>query len=188
MVARYFAQEQAAIDELQTAREALTQELDAFVEEYSGEEGLLEEVKTDKGKVTKVNLKARLNEIKGISDCDDERQVLQRCQELLEQESATEKQAKDAQKALEGKVFARYAKLDEAEIKQLVVEDKWLAAIEAQIIAEVERVTQTLAGRVKALEERYAEPLPQLTQEVEMLSARVDEHLKRMGLVRGVGG
>jgi type I restriction enzyme M protein len=32
------------------------------------------------------------------------------------------------------------------------------------------------------LEERYAEPLPALTQSVEALSANVDEHLKKMGL------
>ena len=61
------------------------------------------------------------------------------------------------------------------------MEDKWLAAIEAQVTAEVERVTQTLAGRVKALEERYADPLPKITDEVATLSRRVDEHLKGMG-------
>ncbi|ADE14212.1 type I restriction-modification system, M subunit [Nitrosococcus halophilus Nc 4] len=103
-----------------------------------------------------------------------------------EQAAIDELQA--AKEALDEKVFAQYGKLDEAEIKQLVVQDKWLTAMEAQVMAEVERVTQTLAGRVKALEERYAEPLPQLTQEVEMLSARVDEHLKQMGLVWGADG
>jgi type I restriction enzyme M protein len=36
---------------------------------------------------------------------------------------------------------------------------------------------------VKDLEERYAEPLPELVQTVEELSSRVEEHLKKMGLV-----
>jgi len=31
--------------------------------------------------------------------------------------------------------------------------------------------------------ERYATPLPQLTDEVAMLASRVDEHLKKMGAV-----
>ena len=65
----------------------------------------------------------------------------------------------------------------------LVVDDKRQATLKAAIQAEIERVTQQLANRVKTLEERYAEPLPQLTQDVEALSGRVDEHLKQMGFV-----
>ena len=48
--------------------------------------------------------------------------------------------------------------------------------------AEVERVSQTLTGRVRELAERYAMPLPVLAAEVETLSARVEEHLRRMGV------
>lgn len=187
IVARYFAKEQAAIDELQAAADALTQELEAYVEEHSGEEGLLEDSKTDKGKVTKVSLKLRIAEIKTIPDSDDELKALERCQELLEQESEVDKKVKDAQKELDEKVFAQYAKLKEVDIKQLAVEDKWLAAVAAQVTSEVERVTQSLATRIKTLEERYAEPLPQLTEEVVLLSRRVDKHLKRMGLTWSSG-
>jgi type I restriction enzyme M protein len=35
---------------------------------------------------------------------------------------------------------------------------------------------------VKALEERYAEPLPDLVAEVESLTERVEDHLREMGL------
>ncbi|MDN5624827.1 MAG: hypothetical protein L0G96_16940, partial [Acinetobacter sp.] len=45
-----------------------------------------------------------------------------------------------------------------------------------------ERVTQQLANRVKELNERYEQPLPQITQNVEALSLKVAEHLKAMGL------
>ena len=48
--------------------------------------------------------------------------------------------------------------------------------------AEVERVSQTLTDRVRELAERYAMPLPVLAAEVETLSARVEEHLRRMGV------
>ena len=48
--------------------------------------------------------------------------------------------------------------------------------------AEIERITQQLANRVKELEERYAEPLPAITQSVENLSEKVAGHLKAMGL------
>jgi type I restriction enzyme M protein len=79
-------------------------------------------------------------------------------------------------------VFGQYPKLSEAEIKALVVEDKWQATLKGAVAAEIERVTQQLANRVKDLEERYAEPLPELVQTVEELSSRVEEHLKQMVL------
>ena len=49
--------------------------------------------------------------------------------------------------------------------------------------SELDRVSQTLTGRIRQLAERYAAPLPKLTEDVETLNARVDEHLKRMGAV-----
>ena len=80
-------------------------------------------------------------------------------------------------------MFAQYPKLTEDDIKTLVVNDKWQATLKNAIASEIERVTQQLANRVKTLEERYAEPLPQLVQEAETLSSKVEEHLKKMGLV-----
>ena len=46
---------------------------------------------------------------------------------------------------------------------------------------ELDRVSQTLTGRIRQLAERYATPLPKLTDEVETLAARVEDHLKMMG-------
>lgn len=79
-------------------------------------------------------------------------------------------------------VFKHYPTLDEAAIKTLVVQDKWLATLQAGIKAEIERITQQLASRVKELEERYAEPLPALEAAVEALSEKVAGHLRAMGL------
>ena len=76
----------------------------------------------------------------------------------------------------------KYPTLTISDIKTLVVEDKWHATLHSQITAEIERVTQQLANRVKTLEERYAEPLPELTQSVSELADKVDKHLKAMGL------
>ena len=47
---------------------------------------------------------------------------------------------------------------------------------------ELDRVSQTLTGRIRELAERYATPLPQLTDEVAALSARVEHHLQKMGV------
>ena len=79
-------------------------------------------------------------------------------------------------------MFAHYPKLQDNEIKTLLVEDKWQASLRGALEAEVERVTQQLANRVKELEERYSSSLPQLTKNVSELEAKVAAHLKAMGL------
>ncbi|RJQ71870.1 MAG: type I restriction-modification system subunit M [Desulfobacteraceae bacterium] len=182
IVARYFAAEQVEIEQLQAEKEAVSQELEAFVEEHSGEEGLLEDAKTDKGKVTKGSVRARITEIRNDTEMRDELAVLLQCQEMIDREAAADKAAKEAQKALDLKVFKKYPTLTVDDIKTLVVQDKWLAAMEAQVRGEIERVTQQLAGRVLVLEERYADPMPRLVEAVAELSGKVDGHLRRMGL------
>ena len=57
-----------------------------------------------------------------------------------------------------------------------------VASIRAAIDDEVQRLTQRLTRRVQELEERYARPLPALEHEVEVFSAKVEGHLKQMGL------
>lgn len=121
----------------------------------------------------------------GAPGTPDERDALARCLALMDAESDAAKAVKDAQGALDEQVLARYGKFSEAEIKAIVVEDKWLAALRAAIDGEVQRVTHQLAERVKELEERYAQPLPALEREVEAFSAKVEGHLKEMGLVWG---
>lgn len=101
---------------------------------------------------------------------------------LVDKVATSKKAVRESQEKLDKLVFEQYPKLTEAEIKTLIVDDKWLATLQANVVAEIERVTQQLANRVKTLEERYAEPLPALTQSVELLSANVDEYLKKMGL------
>lgn len=173
------------MEALQAEQETAACELEEFVEEHTGEEGLLADATNDKGKVTKSGVTERLNAIDGEPESDDERDALTRCLALIEAESDAAKAVDEAQAVLNEQVLARYSKLTEAEVKTLVVEDKWFASLRASIDGEVERLTRQLAGRVKELEERYAEPLPGLERDVEAFSDKVARHLKKMGLVWG---
>lgn len=183
MVARYFAAEQQAIEQLEAARDTISREIEELEEEHGGEEGLLADARNDKGKLTKASAKARLGEIKRDKDADDERKLLQTYVDLTEKEAMASKKAKDAVKALDAKVAAKYGQLSNAEIKTLVKDDKWLTALALSVQGELDRVSQALTGRIRQLAERYATPMPKLADEVEMLAGRVDEHLKKMGFV-----
>jgi type I restriction enzyme M protein len=125
---------------------------------------------------------ARLKAIKGDRDAADERKVLTEYLALTEMEAKAIRKVKEAQKALEAKVAGQYGKIDVKVIQSLVVHDKWLAHLRLAVQSEMDRVSQALAARIKTLGDRYAMPLPKLVDEVAELSARVDEHLKRMGL------
>jgi len=182
VIARYFPGQQARLEQLEAERETATRELEEFIEEQDGEEDPLSEVKNDKGKVTKTDIPKRLKALKGEPEADDEIAALKQCKKLIDNEAAAKKAVKDAQAELDQAVLARYGELTEDDIKQLAVDDKWLADIRAAIESEVDRITNQLAGRVRELEERYAEPLPAIEREVEALAARVTGHLEQMGV------
>jgi type I restriction enzyme M protein len=107
--------------------------------------------------------------------------VLQRWLELSENESALKRAVKEQDAALDKRAYEKYPTLTDAEIKTLVVDDKWMAHLAAVMQGELERVSQTLTGRIRELAERYATPLPQLTDDVATMAARVEEHLRKMG-------
>ena len=181
IINRYFKADAEAIEKLEADRETITREMEELAEEHSGDEGLLEEAKTDKGKLTKASVKARLSAIKHDWDAKEERTILNGYFKLIEKESAVSKAIKDVQRMLDRKVAAQYSKLNEDEVKTLVVEDKWMTTLDANIHTELDRISQALTGRIKQLAERYANPLPALTDEVELMSLKVDGHLKKMG-------
>ena len=165
----------------------MSRELEEFIEEHTGEGGLLEDALNDKGKVTKAGVKAQLRAMQDHDepDSDEERGDLTRCLDLIGAESRASKAVRDARAALDQRVLSRYATLTETEIKSLVVEDKWFTSIRIGVEGETQRLTQQLAGRVGELDERYAKPLLELEREVEEFGAKVEGHLKRMGMVWG---
>ncbi len=102
--------------------------------------------------------------------------------QLMEDEKIRKDTCKQTRDTLYTSVIEKYARLTETEIGTLVVEDKWLASIRAAIEDEVQGLTRQLAGRVTELAERYARPLPELEREVVAFGAKVEGHLKRMGI------
>jgi type I restriction enzyme M protein len=178
VVAKFFAAEKAALDAATVAKDDAIAALEAFIEDHSGKDSLIERAQGDNGKYAKAEVKRQIKE-------GGDAQEVTALKKLLKLQDA-ETAAKSAEKVLSEKltqmVFAKIPTLTEAEAKMLAVCDKWLATIEARIGDEIERVTQTLANRVKELDERYAKPLPALEEAVTDYSAKVEAHLRKMGL------
>lgn len=179
IVARYFAKEQEAINQLQAELESVTARMNELEEEHGGEEGAFAELE----KISKANVIARLGELKSEKEemPAEEKAVLEEWLKLANEESELKKKLKEAETELDAKAYVQYPKLSEKEIKTLVVDNKWFAALEAAIHGEMDRISQALTQRVKELAERYATPLPQMSSYVAELEAKVNGHLERMG-------
>jgi type I restriction enzyme M protein len=278
IIARYFAKEQSAIDELIAKLETITSEIAEISEEHGGDEGVLKDVssqadaelasiqaivalwdeenkaacaayitlidaangyashlrmlgdkyhffalKNPKGKIALKTVKDRLAKLSTGEEHDTlaeyvstdkkqkettkkagelfaavESKFVARLSEeplpdslrdlqaavqflkLLGQQSILKAEIKEAEAALDRLAYNKYPKLTEAEIQTLVVDDKWLNTIAARVESELNRVSQTLTGRIRLLADRYADPLPQIVNEVAQLSARVNEHLEKL--------
>ena len=177
IVARYFATEQAALETQQAELDAATAHLAELEEEHGGEEGFLGGLE----KIAKAEVNARLKEIKGDEEAKEETDVLRRWLELSERKTSLNRAVRDQDAALDDLAYNKYAMLTEAEIRALVVDNKWMARLSAAVQGELDRVSQTLTGRIRELADRYAMPLPEIEREVATLAARVEEHLKKMG-------
>ena len=178
---KYFKKDLAQIEELELERDEKAREKEEFEEEHSGEDGVLEEVRNDKGNITKKSLNDRRKEIKDDSDYAEELTLLNKYLKITDEEAKAKKAVSDKKKELDKKVSEKYKTLTEDEVKNLVVDYKWIRHIVEDINSEMERVSHRLTERITELAERYEDTLEELEKELEEYSSNVDEHLKRMG-------
>ena len=177
IVARYYANEQAVIDQLAVELESVTAKLVELEEEHGGDEGAFAEL----DKVNKANVAARLKEIKGDKEAKDEALVLSNWLKLNGEEAELKNRLKNAEVELDAKAYAHYRKLNTEEIEILVVDDKWLAVLDADIHAEMDHISQAITIRLKELTERYEMALPSVINRVADLEKKVGGHLEKMG-------
>ena len=106
IIRRWFADEQAAVEELEADVAACQRQMEEMAEEHGGEEGLLADATNEKGKLTKASVTARLNEIKVDGEAE-EIQALTDFLSLVQQEAALSAELVAAQGALTEKVATR---------------------------------------------------------------------------------
>lgn len=184
IIQEYFAEEQRKLDELNSQVESAKAEMDEIAEAHTGDEGLLSDAATEKGSLTKGSVNARIKELrKKDADNAEEWDLLAYYKKQLDKETKLKAAIKKAETELELKVIQQYPKLSLEEIKTVVVNKKWMATLENRIAAEMDAISYRLTERIKELAERYETPLPELTEEVSDLKAKVENHLKQMDYV-----
>src|SRR5678816_1559759 len=92
------------------------------------------------------------------------------------------KALKEAQAALDLVTLKKYSDLSTADIRALVLDDKWFKTIAYRMSGEVNSLTLDLVSRIQELGERYAETVDQLEKELRRLNSKVEKHLAAMGV------
>lgn len=191
IIQEYFTIEQKAINELERQAESLAAQMNELREEHSGEDGLLANAVDDKGKISKKTLDKAIKELSSLfgskkaaaDDNAEETAMLRRYKILLDEETQVKAKITSAKVALEMKVIVQYPKLSIEEIKEIVIEKKWMHNIEGRIRTEMDNISHRLTQRIQELAERYETPLPTLSNEVDELTSKVEAHLRQMNFV-----
>ena len=182
IVARYFAAEQAKVDELSLIVEEASRAVQEYIEEHAIEEGLLEEAIGDTGKVTKVSASTRFKQARYEKGDLEEIMALEHVIDLFNAESIAKATAKEAEEVLTIETLKQYGKLTEDEIKELVIDDKWRESVTRSITSEVQALTLAFASRIRQLGDRYAQTPVELEADIRKLGNVVDLHLAAMGV------
>jgi len=180
VIDRYFAKQRDALEDMQTPFERINQQKETL-EAESEEEDIFSEVRSDAGNISKTEITKRIKNIKNDSEFAEEFKTLTEYLGLMNKEADFKKKIKESEVELDKQLLTKYKSLTEDELKVLVVEDKWMTSLHNSVTNEMERISQKLTGRIKELAERYEQPLPSLSNEVQELTKKVDNHLQKMG-------
>ncbi len=171
---RFFEKETKELEELENALNEKEANFEEFIEEHSSEEGLFYELRINESVLKK--------ELKNATDLED-KEILKTALELLEAKNKALKMKNKAYEDLELKAFRQYKNLKLDEIKDLIIQDKWLKslknALENKILKRINAFTSALNGIIQT----YSNSLLELDKEVKESESKVLEHLKDLGIV-----
>ena len=137
----------------------------------------------DDGKITKALASTRLKMAQHERADPEEIKALRHLIKLYNDEAIAKKAAKEAQAALDLATLQKYGDLTLPEIKQLVLDDKWHAAIADRVARVVNSLTFALVARTQELGERYEETVESINAELDRLEVKVAGHLADMGVM-----
>ncbi len=183
VIAKYLAAEQQELQDIEASIESTQAEITGIAEEHAGEEGVLSEATNDKGGITKTTITAFIKANKNNADEAEALALAKKVLDLFTKEAKLKKDVKAKVAALDEATLAKFKALTEAEVRTLVVEDKWLASLQAAIQTEIDAISQRLTGRIKELATRYENTMGELDNQTQGLEEKVAAHLENMGLV-----
>lgn len=170
------ATERDAVTAAEAAVAVAEAELEAVLEEYAGDEGLLTDVLEDKMPESKRAVKLRRQEIASDLDSQDELAALDAWIDAVEAVEAARKAVRAADEALRLDLLSSYESLTESSVRELSV-GKWRVDLSGHAKRQLEGAARGLSLRVESLGVRYADTLDEIEGAVGVVARRVNDHL-----------
>ncbi len=171
---RFFEKESKELEELENALNEKETHFEEFIEEHSNEEGLFYELKINESVLKK--------ELKNATDSEDKK-ILKTALEWLEAKNKALKMKNKAHEKLELKAFRQYKNLEINEIKDLIIQDKWLNSLKNALENKIQKRINAFIGALNGIIQTYSNSLLELDKEVKESESKVLEHLKDLGLM-----
>ncbi len=171
---RFFEKETKELEELENALNEKEALLDEFIEEHSNEEGLFDGLKINESVLKK--------ELKNATDLED-KQILKTALAWLEAKNKALKMKNKAYEELELKAFHQYKNLEINEIKDLIIQDKWLNSLKNALENKIQKRINAFISALNEIISSYSNSLLELDKEVKESESKVLEHLKDLGLM-----
>ncbi len=171
---RFFEKEAKELEGLENALNEKEALLNEFIEEHSNEEGLFDGLK--------INESALKKELKNATDPEDKK-ILKTALELLEAKNKALKMKNKAYEELELKAFHQYKNLELGEIKDLIIQDKWLNSLKNALENKIQKRINAFISALNEIISSYSNSLLELDKEVKESESKVLEHLKDLGIV-----
>ncbi|GAA9863711.1 type I restriction-modification system subunit M [Helicobacter pylori] len=171
---RFFEKEVKELEELENALNEKEANFEEFIEEHSNEEGLFYELKINESVLKK--------ELKNATDSED-KEILKTALEWLEAKNKVLKMKNKAHGELELKAFHQYKNLEINEIKDLIIQDKWLKSLKNALENKILKRTNAFISALNEIISSYSNSLLELDKEVKESESKVLEHLKDLGLM-----
>ncbi|UOR91814.1 type I restriction-modification system subunit M [Helicobacter pylori] len=172
---RFFEKEAKELEQLENALNEKEADFEEFIEEHSNnEEGLFDELKINESVLKK--------ELKNATDLED-KEILKTALELLEAKNKALKMKNKAHEKLELKAFHQYKNLKLDEIKDLIIQDKWLKSLKNALENKILKRINAFASTLNEIIQTYSNSLLELDKEVKESESKVLEHLKDLGVV-----
>ncbi|MCQ2808296.1 type I restriction-modification system subunit M [Helicobacter pylori] len=171
---RFFEKETKELEELENALNEKEADFEEFIQEHSNEEGLFDGLKINESVLKK--------ELKNATDLED-KQILKTALEWLEAKNKALKSKNKAHEELELKAFHQYKNLKLGEIKDLIIQDKWLNSLKNALENKILKRINAFASALNEIIQTYSNGLLELDKEVKESESKVLEHLKDLGLM-----
>ncbi len=171
---RFFEKEAKELEKLENALNEKEADFEEFIEEHSSEEGLFYE--------SKINESVLKKELKNATDLEDQ-EILKTALELLEAKNKALKMKNKAHEELELKAFHQYKNLKLDEIKDLIIQDKWLKSLKNALENKILKRINAFSSALNEIIQTYSNSLLELDKEVKESESKVLEHLKDLGLM-----